>query len=124
VQRSLEFALSPQVRAQDAPFLIGRLMSNPDTRDQTWDFIRQHWQQVEAKLTNFSSGTVVDAAGGFCDASHKQQVQEFFAEHPIASAQRTLQQSLEFIGDCVDLKSQQEPNLASWLQQGGGREAQ
>ena len=124
VQRSLEFALSSQVRAQDAPFLIGRLMSNPDTRDQTWDFIRQHWQQVEAKLTNFSSGTVVDAAGGFCDASHKQQVQEFFAEHPIASAQRTLQQSLEFIGDCVDLKSQQEPNLASWLQQGGGREAQ
>jgi len=52
-------------------------------------------------------------------------VQDFFSQHPIPSAQRTLQQSLEFIANCVDLKQQQEPNLATWLQQqGGGREAQ
>jgi aminopeptidase N len=125
VERSLEYAVSTQVRAQDAPFLIGRLIGNPDTQDQTWDWIRQHWSQVEAKLTNFSTGVVVHGAGTFCDAGHKQQVQEFFSQHPIPSAQRTLQQSLEFIGNCVDLKQQQEPNLASWLQQqSGGREAQ
>ncbi len=125
VERSLEYAISPQVRSQDAPFLIGRLIGNPDTQDQAWDWIRQHWSQVEAKLTNFSTGAVVDGAGSFCDAGHKQQVQEFFSQHPIPSARRTLQQSLEFIGNCVDLKQQQESNLASWLQQqGGGREAQ
>jgi aminopeptidase N len=124
VERSLEYAVSSQVRSQDAPFLIGRLIGNPDTQEQAWDWIRQHWSQVEAKLTNFSTGVVVDGAGTFCDAGHKQQVQEFFSQHPIPSAQRTLQQSLEFIGDCVDLKTQQESNLASWLQQGGGREAQ
>ena len=125
VERSLEYAVSSQVRSQDAPYLIGRLIGNPDTQDQAWDWIRQHWGQVEAKLTNFSTGVVVDGAGSFCDAGHKQQVQEFFSQHPIPSAQRTLQQSLEFIGDCVDLKQQQGPSLASWLQQqGGGREAQ
>ena len=125
VQRTLEYAISPQVRSQDAPYVIGGLMNNPDTRDQAWEFIRQHWTQVAAKLTNFSTGTVVDGAGNFCDATHKQQVQDFFTQHPIPSAQRTLQQSLEFIGDCVDLKAQQGPNLASWLQrQGGGSEAQ
>jgi ERAP1-like protein len=100
-------------------------MNNAHNRGQAWDFIRQHWAQVEAKLTNFSTGTVVDGAGNFCDATHQQQVQEFFTQHPIPSAQRALQQSLEFIGDCVDLKTQQAPNLASWLQQqGGGSEAQ
>jgi aminopeptidase N len=125
VERSLEYAISPQVRSQDAPFLIGHLINNPDTRDQAWDFIRQHWPQVEAKLTNFSTGAVVDAAGSFCDPAHQQQVREFFTQHPIPAAQRTLQQSLEFIGNCVDLKAQQQPNLASWLQQqGGGKEAQ
>ena len=121
VQRTLEYALSPQVRSQDAPYIIGGLMNNAHNRDQAWDFIRQHWAQVEAKLTNFSTGTVVDGAGNFCDTTHKQQVQNFFTEHPIPSAQRTLQQSLEFIGDCVDLKAQQAPNLASWLEQQGGR---
>jgi aminopeptidase N/puromycin-sensitive aminopeptidase len=125
VQRSLEYAVSPQVRSQDAPFLIGALLQNADTQDQAWDWVRQHWSQVETKLTNFSMGSVVSSAGTFCDARHKQQVQQFFTEHPIATAQRTLQQSLEFIDDCTDLRAQQEPNLASWLQQqGGAREAQ
>ncbi|HEV2117431.1 MAG TPA: M1 family metallopeptidase [Terriglobales bacterium] len=125
VERSLEYAVSPQVRSQDAPFLIGRLVGSNETQDQGWDWIRQHWPQVEAKLTNFSTGAVVDSAGTFCDATHKQQVQDFFTQHPIPTAQRTLRQSLEFIGNCIDLKAQQEPNLASWLQQQGGvKEAQ
>jgi len=125
VERSLEYAISPQVRSQDAPFLLNRVLSDHATQDQAWDWIRQHWAQVEAKLTNFSAGSVVNSAGTFCDAGHKQQVQQFFTEHPIPTAQRTLQQSLEFIGNCVDLKAQQQPNLASWLQQqGGGKEAQ
>jgi aminopeptidase N/puromycin-sensitive aminopeptidase len=125
VERSLEYALSPQVRSQDAPFLIGSLMGDYYAHNQAWDFIRQHWPQVEAKLTNFSTGAVVDGAGSFCDAGHKEQVQQFFTQHPIPSAQRTLQQSLEFIGNCIDLKAQQAPNLAAWLdQQGGSSEAQ
>jgi aminopeptidase N len=125
VERSLEYAISPQVRSQDAPFLIGALMGNPDTQNQAWDFIRQHWPQVAAKLTNFSTGTVVDGTSNFCDAVHEQQVRDFFTQHPIPSAQRTLQQSLEFISDCMDVKAQQGSRLASWLQQqAGGKEAQ
>ncbi|HLK31527.1 MAG TPA: M1 family metallopeptidase [Terriglobales bacterium] len=125
VERTLNYAVSSQVRSQDAPFLLGTLLGNKDTQDQAWDWIRQHWPQVEAKITNFSTGSIVNAAAGFCDATHKQQVQDFFAQHPIPSAQRTLQQSLEFIGNCIDLKSQQEPNLATWLhQQAGASEAQ
>ena len=125
VERSLEYAISPQVRSQDAPFLIDSLLSNHDTQDQAWDFIRQHWPQVQAKLTNFSATAVVNGAENFCDASHKQQVRDFFSQHPIPAAQRALEQTLEFIGNCIDLKAQQAPKLASWLQQqSGGNQAQ
>lgn len=125
VERSLEYAISPQVRSQDAPFLMGALLANHGTQDQSWDFIRQHWTQVQAKLTNFSATAVVQGADNFCDAAHKQQVQDFFAQHPIPAGQRALEQSLEFIGNCVDLKTQQAPKLASWLQrQNGDNQAQ
>ena len=125
VERSLEYSISPQVRSQDAPFLMDALLSNHDTQDQAWDFIRQHWPQVQARLTNFSATAVVNGAENFCDASHKQQVQDFFSQHPIPAAQRALNQTLEFIGNCVDLKAQQAPKLASWLQQqSGGNQAQ
>ena len=47
----------------------------------------------------------------------KDEVKDFFASHPTPSAERTLKQSLESIGYCVDMKAQQSPQMASWLGQ-------
>jgi aminopeptidase N len=115
VQRSLEYSVSEQVRSQDAPFLLGALMANRRNRDTAWSFVREHWQQVEAKLTNFSTGSVINSAAQFCDSGKRDEVQQFFAQHPIPGTDRTLKQALETINLCVDLRQQQEANLASWL---------
>jgi hypothetical protein len=55
---------------------------------------------------------VVGVTGMFCDAGLRDQVKGFFAVHPIPDAERTLQQSLEQINYCVDLKAQQSSPLA------------
>jgi len=115
VQRSLEYSISDQVRSQDAPFLLGALMANSHNREPAWSFIREHWPQVEAKLTNFSTGSVINNASQFCDAATRDEVQQFFAQHPIPGTDRTLKQSLESINLCIDLRQQQQGNLASWL---------
>ncbi len=117
IQRSLEYAVSDQVRSQDAPFLLGRLMRNPAARSQAWNFIREHWPQVEAKLSNYSTGSIVYMASHFCDAGARDQVQEFFTQHPIPSAERALKQTVESINNCIVLRQQQQKNLASWLKQ-------
>ena len=49
----------------------------------------------------------------------RDQVTEFFTAHKVAAAERTYKQSIERINNCVDLKSQQETQLASWLGQHG-----
>jgi aminopeptidase N len=115
VQRSLEYSISGQVRSQDAPFLLGALMANTHNRKAAWDFVRAHWPQVEAKLTNFSTGSVINSASQFCEATERDEVQQFFSQHPIPGTDRTLQQALESINLCVDLRQQQQGNLASWL---------
>jgi puromycin-sensitive aminopeptidase len=117
VQRSLEYAISDQVRSQDAPFLLGALMREATTRKTAWAFIREHWPQVEAKLTNFSTGTVINNAARFCDTADRDEVQQFFSQHPIPGTDRTLRQSLETINNCIDLHQQQESNLRSWLRE-------
>jgi len=61
----------------------------------------------------------VGATSTFCDAGLRDQVTEFFAAHRIEAAERTYRQSIERINNCVDLKSQQESQLASWLGQHG-----
>jgi aminopeptidase N len=119
IERTLEFAVSPDVRSQDALQLVTSVMGNPAGQQQAWDFIRQHWPEIEKAGGPFASAQVVGATSVFCDAGLRDQVTEFFTAHKVPAAERTYKQSIERINNCVDLKSQQESHLASWLGQHG-----
>jgi len=119
LQRTLEFAISSDVRSQDALGVVSDVLGNPDGQQIAWDFIRQHWTEIEKAGGPFASAQVVGATDVFCDTALRDQVTEFFTAHKIEAAERTYRQSIERINNCVDLKSQQEPQLASWLGQHG-----
>jgi aminopeptidase N len=119
LQRTLDYAISPDVRSQDALGVITSVMGNPAGEKQAWDFILSHWDAVQKVGGPFASAQVVGSTGGFCDANMRDQVVSFYAAHKIEAAERTYRQSIERINNCVDLKSQQEPQLASWLGQHG-----
>ena len=115
VTRTLTFAVSPQMRSQDAPQVISAVMSTRPGRQIAWDFIRQHWREVEAKLSNYSETTLVGAAAVFCDAASRDQVKDFFVEHKVPATDRALKLTLEQINACIDVRAHQEANLRSWL---------
>jgi aminopeptidase N len=117
VEETLEFAISPQMRSQDAPYLISSMMQNPATAKQAWTFVQTRWTTIENLGGAFAGGTIVQATGSFCDPAMRDEVQTFFASHPAPAAERSLKQSVEQMNYCVDLKTQQGPRLASWLQQ-------
>ncbi len=119
LQRTLDFAISPDVRSQDALQLVTGVLANPVGQQLAWDFIRQHWTELEKAGGPFASAQVVGATSTFCDAGLRDQVTEFFTAHKVEGAERTYKQSIERINNCVDLKSQQESQLASWLGQHG-----
>jgi aminopeptidase N len=119
LERTLEYAISPDVRSQDALQLVAGVMGNPAGQKLAWDFVRQNWSAIEKAGGPFASAEVVGATSVFCDARLREQVTEFFAAHHSDAAERTYKQSIERINNCVDLKSQQEPQLASWLGQHG-----
>ena len=123
LQRTLDYAVSPDVRSQDAMRLVSGVMQNPAGRDLAWEFIHSHWTDVENAGGPFASGQLVRAAGSFCDASQVDVVKDFFSNHQGRAASRSLRQSLELINECADLKSQQSPKLASWLSHSGGSAA-
>jgi aminopeptidase N len=119
LERTLDFAISPDVRSQDALQLVTGVLESPEGEKLAWDFIRQHWSEIEKSGGPFASAEVVRATSTFCDAGMRDQVTEFFNAHKIEAAERTYRQSIERINNCVDLKSQQQPQLASWLGQHG-----
>jgi aminopeptidase N/puromycin-sensitive aminopeptidase len=119
LQKTLDYAISPDVRSQDALQLVGGVMQNPAGEKLAWDFVLSHWDAVQKSGGPFASAQVVGSTSSFCDANMRDQVKEFYAAHKIEAAERTYRQSIERINNCVDLKTQQEPQLASWLGQHG-----
>jgi aminopeptidase N len=119
LERTLEFSVSPDVRSQDALQLVTGVLANPAGEKLAWEFIRQRWPELEKAGGPFASAEIVGATSVFCDPGMRDQVTDFFAAHKVAAAERTYKQSIERINNCVDLKSQQEPQLASWLGEHG-----
>jgi len=120
LERTLDLAVSPAVRSQDSLGLISAVMRNPAGTELAWDFVRAHWSDIEKVGGGFTSGEVVAATGAFCDARLRDEARQFFADHKVPTAERTLKQSVERMNYCVDLKAQQSPQLRSWLEQHGG----
>ncbi len=119
LQRTLDYALTPEVRSQDMIGVIAQVMENPAGQKLAWKFAKAHWPQIEKSFGGFGGGQVVAETGSFCDAGLRDEVKDFFASHRVPAAERTLKQSLERVNYCVDLKAQQTNQLAGWLEQHG-----
>jgi aminopeptidase N len=116
VDRTLKFAITPEVRTQDASFLIGGEMARPWGREAAWTFIKQEWQTLTDRLGVFQGlPAIVGATENFCSAEDAADVKQFFAAHPIPSADRTLHASIERIEGCTALRQRQAPALKPWL---------
>lgn len=117
VEQWLQRIVAPETRSQDAAGYLGRVLENPAIQKVAWEWTKQHWAEVENKLTMSSGFAIVNATGRFCDAGMRTDVQQFFAEHKVASTERTLRQSQELSDSCIRFRSEQQPNLAAWLEQ-------
>jgi aminopeptidase N len=119
LRQTLDLAISPDVRSQDALQLVSSVLENSDGQKLAWDFIQSNWDAISKAGGPFASAEIVRATSVFCDRGLRDQVTEFFSAHKIEAAERTYRQSIERINNCIDLKSQQETQLASWLGQHG-----
>ena len=115
IERNLNRALSTEVRSQDAVGVIGDLMDLPAGGTLAWNFTKAHWDEISKLSGGFAGARLVSASSTFCSAEKAEQVREFFTTHQVPSAERGIQQTLERIQNCADLKSQQSPRLAQWL---------
>jgi aminopeptidase N len=114
-ERTLAFALSPEVRSQDAPVLLGQLL-NSSAQDKTWATLSSQWDTVVGRLGDFQAVPfVVSSLSGFCSAEKGADIRAFFAAHPVPAAARALQQALERIDACVALDQRQSGPFAAWL---------
>jgi aminopeptidase N/puromycin-sensitive aminopeptidase len=113
--RTLEYAVSGEVRNQDSWILLAIELSQRSTRDLAWAWVQKNWDKVQAQFTTASGANVVSATGSFCTVQRRDEVAKFFATHKVEAAERTLAKALDSIDACVKLRETQEPKLRAWL---------
>jgi aminopeptidase N len=117
VTRTLEFALSPEVRSQDTPVLVAALLGSPASQQATWTFVKAQWPALTAKLGVFQGVPyVVGALGSFCTVESAEDISAFFKAHPVPEAVRALQQAIERIDACAAVHARQSPAFGRWLE--------
>jgi len=114
--RTIEFALSDEVRTQDTPVLLQQLLGSAGSRDATWEYLKSHWAIVTAKVGGFlGMPAVAGALGSYCSPEKSADIKAFFDAHPAPDAARTLQQTFERIATCVAVDARQSPAFTKWL---------
>jgi puromycin-sensitive aminopeptidase len=95
MRRTCEMALSPEVKTQNAPFLLRACIGNRRYGPQAWSFVRRHWDELNERLPRNTIVRMVETAKLLDQPTDVADVQAFFAEHPIEQAALTLAQMLE-----------------------------
>ena len=101
--------------------ILGGASESAKTRDLAYDFVKQNWDALTNKLPTDMQSYAPYIARGYCDTSHRQDVDSFFKDRStkFTGGPRILAQVLERIDLCVAYKKAQEPSVTAFLQEYG-----
>jgi puromycin-sensitive aminopeptidase len=113
LQRTLELAMSGEVKTQNAPFLLNRCINNRANGVTAWKFVREHWQQANEQFPVNTIVRMIDTVKLLNTPEAEADVAAFFSEHAIPQATKTLEQVLERQHVNVALRQRAEPALTA-----------
>ncbi len=94
VERTLDLAIT-EVRTQNAPFVINTALGNRLAGDLAWDFVKTRWDTLTERFPHKMLDRMVTNVVYFTKPEMAADVHAFFAEHPIPTGQKQLEQTLE-----------------------------
>ncbi|MEI6659949.1 MAG: M1 family metallopeptidase [bacterium] len=117
IGETLKFALSSDVRSQDAPHLLASIWSNSSARDTTWKFIQKNWPTI---LTRYGEGghflsRLLSPLGAHTDMKDLADAKKFFKTHAAPGSARTLEQAYERIESNVAWIKDDKASIKNWL---------
>jgi puromycin-sensitive aminopeptidase len=115
-KRTMDYALSADIRTQDSPNVISGLLDRPWSSHEAWERVKDNWDAIQASLGVFQGlRRVASRVNSFCDQPTRDDIERFFQAHRVRAIDRDVRQSLDTIDRCIQTKTQQEKNLTAFL---------
>ena len=117
LSETLKRSLSSDVRLQDTISVVSGVASNPYGRELAWEFIKDNWPEFDQRYGTGGFGLMrlVSPCGNFTSQEGLDDVETFFAEHPVPAADRTIRQAVERIRLNIKWLERNQNELAAWL---------
>jgi alanyl aminopeptidase len=117
IKVALPIVLSDEFDSRESLSILFGPTQRHETRDYAYDFVKQNWDRLIAKLPTDTGSFLPYVAGGYCDAAHRQDAQNFFTGRSTkyTGGPRILTQVLEGVDLCVAYKNAQEASVAEFL---------
>jgi puromycin-sensitive aminopeptidase len=115
MQRTLELAMSDEVKTQNAPFLLRGAISNLHHGRTAWEFVRRRWTDINESFPRNTISRIVETVKTLDRPADVAGAAAFFAEHPIEQAAKTLDQILERQRVNADVRERNEVALRDAL---------
>jgi len=116
LERTLDLCLTSEVRSQDAPMLIGAIMSRRGGRRVALDWVESHWAQAEARYPRNNVSRMLEGMTALVEPDLIDQARRLVEAHPLPQAQARVRQLLERMAINAKLAERVRPTLAAALE--------
>ncbi len=119
LKQTLAFALSKDVRSQDAPTLIAGVIISNYGRHVAWEFVKKNWEELVRRYGSgggLLSRFIVKTLEAHNDMKVHKDIRTFFKKNPTLSVARSVEQVLESIKTNALWKKRDEKKVAKWLE--------
>ncbi len=115
--KTLDFAISNNVRNQDTPQMIAQVWQNSYGKNLTWKFIKKNWKTI---LKNYGEGghflsRLLSPLGNHTNSKDLKEIKNFFSKNIAPGSERTLEQSYEKIESNIEWLKEDKKSIKDWL---------
>lgn len=104
IDYTLNMVLSKDVRAQDGPRILSRLLGNKAARAACWRFIQSNWSKLEAKFDDKHLPDLIESCAVFTEPAELESLQHFVEAHPLKNGRRSVAKTLEIVSARIKFK--------------------
>jgi puromycin-sensitive aminopeptidase len=119
IARTLELAVSQDVRAQDRPFVLAGLLGRRASRLTAWGFVRQHWDDLVALMDPMLLQNLIRALAQLTPEPTATEVREFLLPKAAEETRETIAQVTEQLAIDAAAVRRLQPALAAALARSG-----
>jgi aminopeptidase N len=114
IEATLDLSLK-EVRTQNAGFLILQVLANRVGGAMAWEFVKQRWDELVARLPDNTIPRMLEGVTALCQPDLAADVHAFLEAHPLRSGQRTVEQIRERLDVNVAFALEEGPGLGPLL---------